>query len=113
MLATGRIYKGWHGRLGSVREGGGPMRLADEYTYGGLVVVLPLILVVKMVLFEPFYRGVPGLYLHAAAILLPFAILLRWPGVVAHLILPDPLKKAFCARMYGRLGGWTPPTTLH
>ena len=42
--------KGGTARLGSVGEGG-PMRLADEYTYGGLVVVLPLILVVKMVLF--------------------------------------------------------------
>ena len=63
------------------------------------MVVLPLILVVKMVLFEPFYLGLPGLYPHAAAVLLPFAILIRWPGVVAlslgcgvaHLILTDSL----------------------
>lgn len=75
------------------------MRSREQYSYGLLVVVLGLFLVIKMVLFEPFYLGVPGLYLHAAAILLPFALLFQWPGVVslalgcgiAHLLLPDSL----------------------
>ena len=75
------------------------MRVRAQYSYGSLAVVLGVFLVVKMVLFEPFYLGIPGLYLHAAAILLPFGILLRWLGVgslgvgcgIAHLVLPDSL----------------------
>ena len=85
-------------KFGPLSEGSS-RQLRDVYIYGGLVVVLPLFLVVKMILFEPFYLGIPGLYLHAAAILLPFAIILRWPGVIslgvgcglAHLVLPDSL----------------------
>ncbi len=75
------------------------MRSRRHHSTWFLAIVLGLFLVTKMVLFEPFYPGVSGLYLHAAAILLPFGILFGWPGVVAlalgcgigHLVLPDSL----------------------